>query len=199
MNAIPPPAAAARRAAVVAILTAAFASDSAMRCLYPDDADYARCAPGLFAALGGRAFTAGVVDCDPDGLAAALWLPPGVRPDETAVSAHLEATIPPARLAALAAGFEIQGSLHPAPAHWYLPWIGVHPEAHGRGLGTRLLHRGLARADAEGMPAYLEATNRRNAALYARHGFHPIAVVDAPGYPEIIAMWRQGRSEPFAS
>ena len=67
------------------------------------------------------------------------------------------------------------------------------PEAQGAGLGARLLRQGLARADAEGMPAYLEATNRRIAALYARHGFAVLGVVASPGYPEIIPMWRPAR------
>ena len=56
-----------------------------------------------------------------------------------------------------------------------------------------LLATGLARVDADGLPAYLEATNWRNAALYARHGFEVMGVVEAPGYPEIIAMWRPAR------
>jgi GNAT superfamily N-acetyltransferase len=204
MNAISRIDTATVRAAVLDTLTAAFADDAAVRRLYPDEADYRRHFPGFVEALGGGAFERGViergaVDHDADGLAAALWLPSGVWSREGAVVAHLEATIPPARLAAMAAGFEIQGGMHPVAPHWYLPFIGVRPEARGRGLGARLLSRGLARADAEGMPAYLEATNRRNAALYARHGFLPLGVVEAPGYPEIIAMWRPGTSEPHSS
>jgi ribosomal protein S18 acetylase RimI-like enzyme len=83
--------------------------------------------------------------------------------------------------------------MHPHEPHWYLPWIGMRPEAQGAGLGARLLRQGLARADAERMPAYLEATNRRNARLYARHGFAILGVVASPGYPEIIPMWRPAR------
>ena len=66
----------------------------------------------------------------------------------------------------------------------------VRPEAQGLGLGGTLLAGGLAWADAEGIPAYLEATNRRNAAFYARYGFEVVGVVKAPEYPEIIGMWR---------
>ena len=73
----------------------------------------------------------------------------------------------------------------------------MRQEARGKGLGTEIL-KGLARADAEGMPAWLEASNRRNAALYACHGFEAVAVVQAPGYPEIIAMWRAGTSDAFS-
>lgn len=70
----------------------------------------------------------------------------------------------------------------------------MRPEAQGTGVGALLLRRGLARADAEGMPAYLEATNRRNAALYAGHGFQALGLVTSPGYPEIIPMWRPARA-----
>lgn len=178
------------RAATLATLVAAFEADGAVRMLYPADRDYAEHFPGFLAALGGRAFEAGVVDRDLAGLGAALWFPPGVEPDGEAIMAHLEATIPAERLAELAAGMELQGGMHPHEPHWYLPWIGVRPEAQGAGLGGHLLRRGLARADADGLPAYLEATSRRNAALYARHGFRATGVVVSPGYPEIIPMWR---------
>ena len=43
------------------------------------------------------------------------------------------------------------------------------------------------------VPAYLEATDRRNAALYVRHGFQVTGIVLAPGYPQIITMWRPAR------
>jgi GNAT superfamily N-acetyltransferase len=192
------PRAVARRAETVATLTAAFEDDPAVRTLYPGDADHIRYFPGLMHALGGQAFELGAVDRDAAGQGAALWLPPGVEPDGEALADFLEASIPPARLGPIAAGMAIQSRLHPAEPHWYLPWIGVRPEVQGCGFGTRLLRRGLARADAEGMPCYLEATSRRNVMLYARHGFEVIGVVRSPGYPEIIALWRNGLREPFS-
>jgi ribosomal protein S18 acetylase RimI-like enzyme len=178
------------RHATIATLVAAFESDAAVRVLYPADADYFHHFPRFLEAFGGRAFDSGVVDRDPARVAAALWFPPGLEPDGEAIMSVLASTIPPDRLAALAAGMELQAGMHPHQPHWYLPWIGVRPEAQGMGLGAELLSLGLARADAAGMPAYLEATNRRNAALYARHGFEIVGVVEAPGYPEIIPMWR---------
>ena len=60
-------------------------------------------------------------------------------------------------------------------------------------MGAHLLELGLDRADADGMPAYLEATSRRSVPLYSRHGFKVIGVVNAPEYPEIFAMWRGAR------
>ena len=51
----------------------------------------------------------------------------------------------------------------------------------------------LARADADRLPVYTEATTRRAAAFYARHGFETTATIDLPGYPEIVTMWRPAR------
>jgi ribosomal protein S18 acetylase RimI-like enzyme len=177
-------------AETLAVLFAAFESDAAVRAFYPTKSEYDRHFPGFLMAFGGRALEEGIVDRDPLDRAAALWFPPGLEPDAEAIMAHLEASVPAERLDRLAAGMEVQGSMHPHDPHWYLPWIGVKPEAQGMGLGSALLVTGLARADADGLPAYLEATSRRNAALYARHGFEETGIVEAEGYPEIIAMWR---------
>jgi ribosomal protein S18 acetylase RimI-like enzyme len=177
----------------VEILIAALRDDPAVRSLYPTDIEYVRFFPGFLMALGGRAFEAGTVDCDDEGHAAALWFPPGIEPDSDAIMNHLDVSIPKKRLAPLAIGMEKQTSLHPSEPHWYLPWMGVVPEAQGMGIGGALLREGLARADADRLPVYLEATTRRSAAFYMRHGFEIMATVDLPGYPEIIAMWRPAR------
>ena len=187
---LPQPHAAVARAATCATLVAAFADDEAVRTVYPADADYFDHFPGLVAATGGQAFEAGVVDRHPAGVGAALWLPPGTAPDPARIHAHLEASVPPGRRAALAAGIALQAALRPEAPHWSLPWIGVRPEAQGLGIGAALLRRGLARAEAEGLPAYLEATTRRGASFFAAHGFAAIGIVIAAGYPQITAMWR---------
>ncbi|WP_181706585.1 GNAT family N-acetyltransferase [Chthonobacter rhizosphaerae] len=182
------------RTTAVDILVAAFANDPAVRAIYPDEHEYRRHFPGFLTAFGGRAFEVGTADCDPERGAAALWYPPGLEPDGEAVVEHLAATVSPDRFHMLMAGFEIQAGLHPTEPHWYLPWIGVRPEATGCGIGGALLRRGLERADAADLPVYLEATSRRNAALYARNGFEIVGIVEAPGYPEILAMWRPART-----
>ena len=60
---------------------------------------------------------------------------------------------------------------HIREPHYYIAYVGVAPEAQGQGLGTRLLRPTLDRCEAEGLPAYLEATSERNRALYERVGF----------------------------
>lgn len=58
---------------------------------------------------------------------------------------------------------------------YYIAVMGTAPEQQGRGLGSRLLRHITARADAEGRPAYIEATAERSRRLYLRHGFEELA------------------------
>ena len=51
----------------------------------------------------------------------------------------------------------------------------------------------LVRADAEGMPAYLEATTARSRDLYARHGFEVVGLLELPGGLTMYPMWREPR------
>ncbi len=177
----------------VEILIAACRDDPAARALYPTDLEYVRYFPGFVTAFCGRALDRGTVDLDPAGHGAALWFPPGVRPDAGAIRNHLARSLPPARLARLDAGLAMRSRLQPSEPHWYLPWLGVVPEAQGMGVGSALLRDGLARVDADRRPAYLEATTRRSAAFFARHGFEETAVLDVAGHPAVIAMARPAR------
>lgn len=79
---------------------------------------------------------------------------------------------------------------HLREPHLYVPYIGVAPEGQGAGLGTELLRRTTARADAERLPAYLEATSERNAALYARLGFEHLGAFTVLGSPPLWPMRR---------
>ena len=79
---------------------------------------------------------------------------------------------------------------HLREPHLYVPYIGVAPEAQGAGLGTSLLGRTLERADADGLPTYLEATSEQNAALYARLGFEHLGAFTVLGSPPLWPMRR---------
>ncbi|RMI14404.1 GNAT family N-acetyltransferase [Cellulomonas triticagri] len=83
---------------------------------------------------------------------------------------------------------------HPREPHWFLAAIGVHETGRGQGVGSALIASRLRAVDAAhpAMPAYLEASTDRSAALYARHGFQPTGRVG--GFPTTspISMWRGG-------
>jgi GNAT superfamily N-acetyltransferase len=79
---------------------------------------------------------------------------------------------------------------HVREPHYYIPYVGVAPESQGAGLGTALLAPTLDRCDSEGVPAYLEATSERNAALYGRLGFTAIGELRLRGSPPLWPMLR---------
>ena len=179
----------AEKADVLASLTAAFENDPAARGLYPLATDYQQPFP-RFESFSGVAFADGIVELTGNGMGIALWLPSSIEPDPNPLIAHLKTTIEKLRRNAVLAGIKTQAQMHPHVPHWYLPFIGVRPEAQGQGLGGYLLQHGLRRADAEGLPVYLEATSARSVRLYRRHGFEVRGVVDEPNYPRIFPMWR---------
>jgi ribosomal protein S18 acetylase RimI-like enzyme len=86
-------------------------------------------------------------------------------------------------------------SNHPTERHYYLPFVGVDPDWQGRGIGAALMRPVLDRCDADGMPAYLEASTPRNRALYERHGFDVIEEFElGAGAPPLWRMWRTPRA-----
>lgn len=91
----------------------------------------------------------------------------------------------------------IAARLHHAYAagpHWYLSALGVEPQRQGQGLGGALMQPILARADAQGLPCYLETHRPGNVQLYQRHGFQICCHTEEPGHPVLVwAMLRPPR------
>lgn len=137
----------------------------------------------------GRVWTTG------DLSGAALSLPPDawrVPPratllEGTAFGVHL------ARAARLGAAMERR---HVREPHYYVRDIGVHPDMQGKGLGSALLRPTLDRCDREGLPAYLESSSERNAALYERLGFRLTAELRVAGSPPLRLMLRPPQDCP---
>lgn len=79
---------------------------------------------------------------------------------------------------------------HVREPHHYIPYVGVAPDAQGKGLGTTLLRPTLDRCDREGLPAYLEGTSERNIALYERLGFEHLGKFTLGSSPPLWPMLR---------
>lgn len=77
------------------------------------------------------------------------------------------------------------------PEHWYLEVLAADLDRQGQGIGSACMRPVLDRADAEGLPAYLESSNLRNVPLYERHGFRVTDTVDLPDGPSLWLMWRE--------
>lgn len=161
---------------VLGTIVRAFAADPFLRFMLPDDDDYAAHAPDFFGALFDKRAPAGTVWTAGDADAVALWDAPGADGD-----IHVE--LPPSALAVMAQYDDAVHGAIPDERHWYLGVLATDPAHAGRGLGRAVMRSGLARAAAEGLPAYLETTNPGNVALYERAGWrvetqlaHPLPI-----------------------
>jgi GNAT superfamily N-acetyltransferase len=83
-------------------------------------------------------------------------------------------------------------AIHPQePPHHYLGFLAVRDHLRGRGLGGQLLDAHHAALDAQGLPAYLEASSEASRRLYLRHGYTELnGPVFLPGGPPVWPMWR---------
>ena len=175
----------------IATLVLAFDADPIIRWTYPRQDRYLSCFPTLVTLLGQAAFGAGTADRTPDGAGAALWVPPDSPQDDEALVSLAVRSIDEDRHPVAFEFLEQVGEHHPTEPHWYLPFIGVDPVHQGRGIGSALLRRGLARADADGLPTYLEASSPRNRALYERHGFVVTGEIQTADSPPLWPMRRE--------
>ncbi|MEU8271734.1 GNAT family N-acetyltransferase [Sphaerisporangium sp. NPDC049002] len=86
---------------------------------------------------------------------------------------------------------EQMDKLHPHEPHHYLAFIALVRGRTGRGLGSLLLEEHHRRLDAQGMPAYLEASSEASRRLYLRHGYVDMPeLLRLPDGPVMYPMWR---------
>ena len=123
---------------IVATITLAFSADPPVRWVYPDSQKFIDYWPQFVRAFGGTAFKHGSAHYAEGYSGAALWLPPGVHPDDEALERVLERSVGDRKDEVWAVLNEM-GSYHPPEPHWYLPLIGVDPMYQGRGIGSALL------------------------------------------------------------
>ena len=136
-------------------------------------------------------------------LGVALWAPPGPPGSSGLPLSEMLRMVTIAHTAfgvlgigrALRTGLRVDAA-HPSTPHYFLGFLAVAPAHQGRGLGARLLAPVLARADAEGLPCYLENSNPKNTPFYVRLGFVVQREVRLGGAdaPAVWCMWREPRA-----
>jgi ribosomal protein S18 acetylase RimI-like enzyme len=183
-----------------AALADAFAADPVFDWLLPDGPGrHSRLVRFFEVELRHVVMPAGRVWTGAPSAGASLELPPGswrmpVRSQLTHAPAFTR--IFGRRLPQAAALITAMERRHLREPHYYLPYVGVAEGFQGRGLGTSLMRQTLNRCDREALPAYLEATSERNAALYARLGFEHLGSFTLGSSPPLWPMRRPPRSAP---
>ena len=193
---VPLPKGALGRAAEIA--TRAFFDDPFAQYMIPDPRRRSRRAPWFFRTgvrygwLYGEAYTTPNVE------GVSLWLPPGRESMTLMAMIHTGMLAAPLCLGLgtvrrLVRLLDCTERLHAASVqgpHWYLFLLAVDPACQSRGLGGALIRRGLARADQDGLPCYVETSNPDNPAYYQRHGFRPAREESVPGGPRLWSLVR---------
>ena len=175
----------------LATLTLSFSADPPCRWTWPDPQQYLEAFPRFAQAFGGGAIEHGTANYYEGFAGVALWLPPGVAPDEVSLARVIEDTVAATRRDAMFSMFEQMGAFHPREAHWHLPLVGVDPAHQRKGIGAALLTPVLNACDRQKVLAYLEATSPLNVPLYERHGFEALGSIQVADAPPVVPMLRK--------
>ncbi len=71
--------------------------------------------------------------------------------------------------------------MHGRP-HYYLWWLAVEPTRQRKGIGTATMAPGLALAETQKMPVYLETHAEQNVSYYQKRGFSLERAAEVPQY-----------------
>lgn len=179
---------------IVRLMTHCFIDDPVCRHLYPSTAQYLAHFPDYVRIYAERGVTRGGAHLCGD-VGAALWLPPGVHPDDAALDALLDRSVAPDARAELVEAYAAFDRAHPTEPHWFLPLMGVDPFMKRRGVGAALLRYGLDACDRDGAPAYLESTKPENVAFYESFGFRRHGLIDVGRHPKVVTMIRPPQAQ----
>jgi amino acid transporter/GNAT superfamily N-acetyltransferase len=180
---------------VATVLAEAFHGDDPAEWLVPDPSERAAIYPAYFRVFARHALRgAGEVYVTADRNAVSIWYPapygvPNSGPAD--YDNQLAAVTGPYLERFLAFDAAMQAAHPMAKAHHYLNYLAVRPAFQGKGIGSAMLADRLGDLHRRGIPAYLEATNRRNLALYLHHGFSVIGTLQiGDDGPTMYQMWR---------
>ncbi|MFJ9824110.1 GNAT family N-acetyltransferase [Streptomyces sp. NPDC101160] len=181
--------------AISGALARAFDDDPMMRWFFPEDATRVATLGRYFSTIFTRQYAVNGV-CERTADAAAFWVPADAQekavPDAGTIQELLG--ILGDRAGLFREAVETAARHTPREPHWSLALIGADPAAQGTGQGAALLRSGLAKADAAGLPVYLESSKAANLPVYEHFGFTVREEFELPGGgPVLWSMWRDPR------
>jgi GNAT superfamily N-acetyltransferase len=177
-----------QRDAAATTLAEAFLDDPLMHMMSDDEARRRVVGPWFFQRAVTYGLRWGEVWGNDDASAVAVWLPPGDSHIRTLRMIRVGLWAIPLRIGLRPALRFLQGSgvterFHAAvpDPHWYLMLVGTRRGRQGQGLASALLDAVTSRADADGLPCYLETGTESNVAFYERRGFEVTGEVEMNG------------------
>ena len=178
--------------AVAVTLATAFQDDPAFVWIVPDAAKRRAMLPRFFALMAEQSRRHGEILASPDQGAASLWYPPGEVRDGLVASISDNLRLLAQFGFALPRGLSVAEEMykrHPSPQPYaYLRYVGVAPEAQGKGWGGAIVRAGIARAAAQGRGVLLETATPDNVAIYIRLGFEVSEEWQVPDGPKFWTM-----------
>lgn len=169
---------------IIATLAGAFQDDPALSWLLPDPRMRARRLPAFFSVVEEQSRRAGKVLASTNGEAASLWYPPGDIAHGWWPQLTGNLRMAAVFRTALVRGIALEEAMHEHHPHpqpdWYLRYVGVAPEAQGKGWGSAIVREGIALAAARGCGVLLETAKPENVSLYSRLGFAITSEWSAP-------------------
>ncbi|HEU4540957.1 MAG TPA: GNAT family N-acetyltransferase [Jiangellaceae bacterium] len=186
------------------VIAASHADYPAFRHVFPNtEARRRALVPFMVATVRDAAAHGHALIAESDGvIGVALWMPPGTFPLSSARKVRMAPAL--IRMTVIVRGamrrFAQVGSAleraHPPEASWYLQAMGVHPRAQRQGAGSRLMAAGIALADKDQLPCYLQTSDPANVNYYERFGFRVVqpAIETYQGGPTYIGMTRPAKS-----
>lgn len=170
-------------------LAEAFSADPLLEILAPDQARRVKLGPSMMGVLLAYGLRYGRVWANDDASAVAIWLHPESGPMtmprmlragmwRAPFMLGLDGMSRMSKAMSATEGFHKQVGR----PHWYLMTVGTRTEKQGQGLGSHLVELGTSRADAAGVPCYLETGTDSNIAFYRKRGFEVVGQADCYGH-----------------
>jgi GNAT superfamily N-acetyltransferase len=184
------------------VLSRAFQDDPVFAYLVPDEGERRAKSRYIMSMLVEYSVNCGEVITTSGFEAVAVWLPhnrvevgfwEGVRNGGLSALLRLGPACVKRQLNAGSAMNRAHTELAPYP-HYYLYLLGSEPSLRGKGYAGNLMRSMLARLDEQGIPSYLDNTNRRNTAIYEHYGYKALREYGISGTDVLI--WAMSRPSP---